>query len=753
MRKRRLKLFTFLLTLVMMVSVLGTGIGPAKAAEMINTVELTGVPEPVVGQPASPYSSDVDGTNYTVTGTWQKWDYSINQYVDMNSSDLFEDKNIYRLNLRVIADAGYEFDTVHLTINGEEQYGWGYSKDELTANMSYAFGTTMIEKIIIDEANIPKAVIGENFTDTYIDVPTPADSGYVVKGKWYDSQNVSSGTFTDGEVYYFFMEIYPKTGCAFSEHREKYIGDELIDYGSVDPAMEQINYRKSFATIVDEVTLDNVPKAVPGETITNLGSEFNLTVPDGAKYTATGIWYLNSGDFPAEATFKEGMSYKLLIEIIPEHGFEFADATMVYINGVAHKDTSANKDILHIEVPYSFAKVVDKIEVTGITEPKIGEAPSTSGLKVPDGANYTIDYAHWVDIDDYDKVVTVFEAGHAYDLVVQLTPKQGYEFGLETEIYIGDEFFGRPDAADWVLVIYNKSLKNVLPEVKIDGVQEMKVGEKSSTKVTVPQDAKYEAIAEWRVWDDNIKDWKAFDGTFEEGKTYYLNVDIFADQGYEFSEDATKYYVNGILSDEVYGLGGRATYSKEYSTGLKAIDKVEITIKEPVVGQHTSITPVITLPDGANYTLESDDLLYNTWLQSFEGDDARYELHNAYIEAGNTYGAKFKIYANEGYMFSEDVVVIVNGISLTKDYMSTYHKEVVGTYTFGMPCEHIYTDDTDETCDACGYKRHVEKKEEANVDASPATGDDFNSVFVFMIMSMCGIALLYINPKRKENKI
>ena len=98
-------------------------------------------------------------------------------------------------------------------------------------------------------------------------------------------------------------------------------------------------------------------------------------------------------------------------------------------------------------------------------------------------------------------------------------------------------------------------------------------------------------------------------------------------------------------------------------------------------------------------------------------------------------------------------MVIVNGISLTKDYMSTYHKEVVGTYTFGMPCEHIYTDDTDETCDACGYKRHVEKKEEANVDASPATGDDFNSVFVFMIMSMCGIALLYINPKRKENKI
>ncbi len=743
MKKRRLKLFSFLLTLVMMVSVLGTGVVPAKAAEKINTVALTGVPEPVVGATATQYTAT--GANYTVTGTWEKWDYDSNQYAPMSVTDQFENGNVYRLNLSVIADTGYEFESVRLTVNGEDNYDWGYSSTDLTARVYYSLGTTMIDKIVVDEANIPKAVIGENFADAYIDVPTPADSGYVVKGRWFDSEYNSSGTFSDGGIYYFDMEIYPKTGYAFSQEREKYIGDELIDYGSSDPAREQMSYRQSYATVIDQVTLDNVPKAVVGEPIDSPYTWFDLEVPDGAKYTAQGIWYLSDGNFPVETTFKDGSSYELSINITPTAGCEFADTTMVYINGVAHKDSSASKDSLHIYMPYSFAKVVDKIEVTGVTEPKVGETPSIDGLKVPDGANYTIASAEWVDTDNYGKEVTVFEAGHAYDLVVDLTPKQGYEFGLETEIYMEGEFFGRPDSSDWALVFYSKSFKNILSEVKIDDVQEMKVGEKSSTKVTVPQDAKYEAIAEWFVWDETRKEFKSFDGIFESGKTYQIRIAILSDDGYEFDNDVTKCYVNGVLSDEVYSLGADANYNKEYSTGLKVIDKVEITIKEPVIGQHTSISPVITLPDGSNYTVDTDNLIYNMWVQAFEGDEARYELHNNYIEAGNTYGARFRIYADEGYMFSEDVVVIINGISLTGDYMSVHHKELVGTYTFGMPCEHVYTDDTDETCDVCGYKREVVKN-----DASPATGDGFNPAFVFMLMSVCGVVLILTNRKREK---
>ena len=221
-------------------------------------------------------------------------------------------------------------------------------------------------------------------------------------------------------------------------------------------------------------------------------------------------------------------------------------------------------------------------------------------------------------------------------------------------------------------------------------------------------------------------------------------------QGFCYDEDVTKVYVNGKLTDDLITSGNWVLYRTRFSSGLKVIDKVEITIDKPVAGNHSSIEPVATVPDGANYSVDAEQIY---WLL---GNNERYTyLWDNYFEEGKSYGVDFSLYADEGYVFADDLVVVVNGVALAFDDYKENHsgKTSYINYFFNTECSHIYTDDADDTCNACGYKRNMANNDENSSEGIPPTGDSFNVQLMLMVVVMAaGVVVSARAKNRKGNE-
>ena len=87
----------------------------------------------------------------------------------------------------------------------------------------------------------------------------------------------------------------------------------------------------------------------------------------------------------------------------------------------------------------------------------------------------------------------------------------------------------------------------------------------------------------------------------------------------------------------------------------------------------------ITVPDDANYYIddEYEDESYNYWLMSLEDDDYNNPFTGIF-EAGKSYIAEIEITAEDGYYFSEDVKVYVNGVEVDKIFYNDYDFISVG---------------------------------------------------------------------------
>ena len=127
--------------------------------------------------------------------------------------------------------------------------------------------------------------------------------------------------------------------------------------------------------------------------------------------------------------------------------------------------------------------------------------------------------------------------------------------------------------------------------------------------------------------------------------------------------------------------------------------------------------------------------------------------------------------AKEGYVFAENVVVVVNGVALSPDDIEAYSKEMTVCYVFGASCEHIYGDWSDagdgkhtRSCKVCGHKdseEHIYTDATgtkcslcgaAKHDGSPKTSDSSNAMNVFALMAMCGMSILAVDRRKKKNK-
>ncbi len=736
----------------------------------IDTVELNGIPQGNIGETAAPYSQA--GTNYTASGRWIIYDRATESWKDIDGTHTFAQGNMYAFHLAVEPSVGYVFgDEAILILDGAQADNFDTSSGWRGSYSKTVSHTTEITEVNIASDAIPTATVGQSYDGSRISIKVPDGSNYTAYGIWHDEAgNVLTTAFEDGKAYSLGIYVVPNAGYSMAEKVNTVIGEYKNSSANAAPDYLFHSTEISFKQQIDKIVINNVPKAVVGEDIKkgeNGSNIFAVEVPSDANYIAEAGWYLSNDMSIPEGKFENGKSYDLYIMASPKEGYEFSDDVIFVIDGVSQVNDGSGKDWANALVIYSFCNIIEKVEVTGVKMPVVGEAPVTDTLKLPSDANYVLALAEWVE-DDTNQLVTKFENGHAYRLELKFEPKEGYEFEQYPEIIVDGEDYsdmGYSLAHELYVAVGHTSFEELLPEVRFDNVPEMKIGEKAAANITVPSDANYEIkYACWEVWNEKDKNYEEFAGVFEVGKTYRLYAFIEPEAGYRFDKASTVVYVNGVVDTETIAYEDGATLRKYYSADLKEIHRIELTVAKPVVGAHSSIPPQVTVPEGANYSVGADiDGYY--WMKDME-----YNYYHGYFNNSDSYGACLDVYADEGYKFADDLVVVVNGIVVSQDDLDIDDKWTEIVYFFGDQCNHSYgvwSDAKDGThvksCTVCGHKateKHVYTDATgtkcsvcgaAKNDVSPKTGDSSNMLNAFALMAMCGIGVFVLDKRKKKS--
>ncbi|MBR3599402.1 MAG: hypothetical protein IKL53_05920 [Lachnospiraceae bacterium] len=758
------------------------------ALGVVDSIDFGNLPSGDIGKTADEYS--LNGTNYTVSGWWNIYDRSLEYWVPIDSTHTFASGNVYQFEVEAYPNAGYEFaEDLTAKADGKKadcSYSavWaGYKK-----TVSHA---QEISSVTYDLTSAMDVKVGDTYDGTKVSVTVPEGSNYTVYGYWIDEDGNTPSIFEKGKDYSFNYTVAANEGYCFVEDlkaNNEFVYNDGVSFGSSED--------KSFKTIIDEAVVAGIVEPKIGQDIPkgSTGDVIELTVPDGSGYTAKGMWR-NSDNSVATGKFEEGKAYHLIVIAAADEDSRFSDDALITINGVTYSPDTIeggnNGKAIMYRVKYSFRDKIKKIEITGFKEPVIGEAAKVDSIKVEDNANYKIDAKAWYDYYTWDEV-TSFEEGNAYVLETCIMSDDGYEFSKDAVVLLDGE-----DITD-MCYIYDTDLyidipywfKEVVPEVRLDNIQKPAVGDMPSNDVKLPQGAKYtidEAV--WKIWDDEHKSYESFTGAFKTGESYLLSVRIrIDDEDYMFDSTDTKIYTNGDLCEDASIYPDFIDYSLPFSPEMKTIDKIELTIQSPVVGQSATIDPIVTVPEGANYGVGSEANQPPHWI---EGNVNSIKYISGIFEEDGNYGVVFHVFAGAGYVFAEELQIIVNDTRLNKENVSTGDKVSMGRYFFNEECAHSYSDWKDagdgthaRECTICGAKDSVkhtykdnkcvdcgnvmqvdepveEKPDETtsngdvagnnnpNNDSSPATGDNALVIPVAMLMVMC--VAIFLRLKKNES--
>ena len=600
-------------------------------------------------------------------------------------------------------------------------------------------GSNVIDKVEI--TNVPTAEIGGEATVEGITIPE--NVGYEITHKaWYEVpregahvQLEEDDVFEKGKKYRLQMTIAPKTGFEFSDGYEITVNGETPDeYWGSNPIQVFQNY--SFLDKIDKIEVSNVPTAEIGGKATTQG----ITIPDGANYTVGDIsWYNYTTDEYLEEgdVFEKGYTYNLGMTINAASGYEFTEDTEVVVNGetLTNNDYYASEQYADIWKEYSFAEKIDKVEINNAPIAEVGKEATVSGMTVPEGANYEIDYDYtkWYN-DATGAEATIFEEGNRYSLCIAINAKDGYEFAEDAVVLVnGEEVYEEVYLyRDWGEIYCEYSFMEQIDKIEIqDELPEAKVGEKAGEgKLEVAKNAKYSANYAWITgnWDSGME--QILD-EFEVGKAYMLAVSVEPDEGCEFTEDVVV-TIAGKPVDSVFitNQGNLFIIMETHDLGENTIDKIEITATEPKAGEKISADDV-KVPEDAKY-----EILYATWCDAKTGK----ELTTGTFEEGKQYQLMVVVQTEEGVYLSNDVKIMLNG----KEFAGAKFDNNTLAMPFLAVCE-------------LGFDLTVVDNNQNNnnqnitITPSPATGDNTNmSLWMGLaVIAMVGMAVV-VSKKRYD---
>ncbi|MBQ2675980.1 MAG: hypothetical protein IJF54_01075 [Clostridia bacterium] len=299
---------------------------------------------------------------------------------------------------------------------------------------------------------------------------------------------------------------------------------------------------------------------------------------------------------------------------------------------------------------------IDTIIITGIKAAVIGEQSTVDTIAVPDDANYEIEDAYWIDELEHTDFDGVFEENGKYDLCVSVVPKAGYEFKETAFVEANEEEEYAVILDDSAEIHFVFSFLEMIDEISITGVKEPVVGEQSTIDgITAPDGADYTVVgASWSY--KNMGDYSAFDGVFENGKKYYLDVNIIANEGYEFNPDL-KITLNGKTYDGDY-----------YAGGIDASLYLEYSFLEKINEINFPAFPEIEVGDTAEeFEKEIGNIIFHgDWWESV--GEGGMDLFTDEFEDKKAYAYNAWAEPKEGYEFAEDIVIKVDGVVFESIY-------------------------------------------------------------------------------------
>ena len=277
--------------------------------------------------------------------------------------------------------------------------------------------------------------------------------------------------------------------------------------------------------------------------------------------------------------------------------------------------------------------------------------------------------------DDTDIAAYVNSQKEEFELVsLDMFQDEGYDiddlFDAEAGIYT--DVFNSEEITDYVMI--DGELTEVARQIVYY----------ATVRVTKSEESSVDFVSYTVSFDTNgkgeIKEQKVFAGEkFEE----------IVDDEYAYQDYIVGYYMDPDYT--IPYLGQRIVEDTTIYVKINAITEVNITVPAPTVGESVSIEeypdgdwdwseqtnpPYAIVPDGAYYSF-IDTPGYSFWVKGFdeEGFDTPFV---GTFEYNTDYYADIWLIADEGYVFTDDVVVTVNGQPVNEIFYNDFGELDIG---------------------------------------------------------------------------
>ena len=614
----------------------------------LDGVTLSGAPVSITADAAitAPELAVKWSTNGTVSISKVQWLDS--DYQDV--VDAFVQGNTYYLAITLNTDGEMPFrDFFNLELLDEADayfavvLATAQNADTAIAYIPYTY-LTALDQIQI---HLPQPEVGNAPQQ-----PAPEEGAlFVIETyQWTDLADMSAVTvFAEGHRYQLNLSVRPLDGYQLNENTTVLVNGEMV-HAVIDPDIATITLEFSLVKQVQHLEIlltDPAQQAAPTAPV----------LADPSLGTIQFQW-IDRATGNEVTVFEEGHTYQLFVELAPADDMEFVELT-VLLNGDTIELSALNGEYAAFTVEYSFRRPIDRVDLYA-PELKVGAEVKPSDIVVlTEGV--VLQSGNWINALTFEELNGIVEKVH-YMLRFAVNAVEEFEFADAVQIYLNGQLLGDYDgASNSVTGSVGYDLRDEVREIQISGMPQITIGgSTASITMVVPEGAPYIVEANWLLYGGDYQ-FAGPGGAFEDGKLYYLEILVKPQAGYRIAEDAT-IFADGMEFSGITVAGDNGLWLyKQYNCGLQVIDRVDITVTVPVVG---NAPVVVTLPEGTPISLKDFSWAY---CESGLFADAVDLLEGDIFEAGYHYMISGALVADKGYVFAENVILSVNGVATNID--------------------------------------------------------------------------------------
>lgn len=461
----------------------------------------------------------------------------------------------------------------------------------------------------------------------------------------FTGEPVESGAFEKGNRYRITYILEAMEGYDIDKNEDITVNGRYLDCG-IDNGVLYITQCFSTCDPVGVVELTSSGLEV-GKPVSGV----QLTINQGANVTLGQIYVqdYDTGDLVEEGVFEKNRNYQICYTLEPKAGYSPYDGMTLTLNGKQNIEYSWHARYIQVTEFFSTCEVVEQIRLT-VPQPQAGKSVADC-VVTAQGGECSVAY-WWTDLDSGEEATGTFRKGHAYELSFDVYPEEGYTFTEDTGITLNGvepEHYYISGNGTHGYGYKQYSFREKISSVELTAPASIAKGDKLSADITAPAGANYTVNAQWSL--ASIDDSTEADQVTGDG-VYLLQMDIYADKGYEFAEDVTV-LLNGQRHTSFSNYGTELYVAKHYNVGVKIIDRVDITVAEPAVG---AVPQEPVFASGAGYQCSRDW----SWMGCKTDDLFQADMIEEFA-AGTYHYLYFIMFAEEGYAFGEDVQFYVNG--------------------------------------------------------------------------------------------